>query len=33
MVILNGVPGQNRRLAHVLVHDYVSQFMDMEMSN
>jgi hypothetical protein len=32
-VILNDVHSQSRRLAHVLVHDYISQVMDMEMLN
>jgi hypothetical protein len=32
MVILNGVHGQSQWLAHVLVDDYNSQVMDMEMS-
>jgi hypothetical protein len=33
MVILNDVPGQSQWLAHILVDDYISQVMDMEMSN
>jgi hypothetical protein len=33
MVILNDVPSQSRCLAHVLVDDYISQVMDMEMLN
>jgi hypothetical protein len=33
MVILIGVPGQSRWLAHVLIDDYILQVMDMEMSN
>jgi hypothetical protein len=33
MVILNDVPSQSLRLTHVLVDDYISQVMDMEMLN
>jgi hypothetical protein len=33
MVILNDVPSQSRWLAYVLVDDYISQVMNMEMLN
>jgi hypothetical protein len=33
MLILNDVPGQSQWPTHILVYDYISQVMDMEMSN